>query len=119
MVVVMAGGGSSGAGGIGALRAGTGGKGALRAGGNGAGVRDSTGRGGRGCDGVGAATAEGCAIAGGISSTFTAFPDLTFLRKSVSVAKPRENLRAFAESPDALAFCMKNVILKKDGRTVF
>ena len=99
--MVTVGGGSSGAGGIGALRAGTGGKGTIRAAGTGAGACGSTGRGGGGCDGA----AEGCAITGGISSTLTAFPDLTFLRKSVSVAKPRENLRAFAESPDALAFC--------------
>ena len=108
--MVTVGGGSSGAGGIGALRAGTGGKGAIRAAGTGAGACGSTGRGGRGCDGA----VEGCAITGGISSTLTAFPDLTFLRKSVSVAKPRENLRAFAESPDALAFYeMETSILKK------
>ena len=101
MVVVTVGGGSSGAGGIGALRVGTGGKGATRAGGTGATeARGSTGRGGRGCEGA----ADGCTIAGGISSTSTAFPDLTFLRKSVNVARARENLRAFAESPDALAF---------------
>ncbi len=99
--MTIVGGGFSGTGGIGALRVGTGGKGALRAAGTGAGAGVSTGRGGRGCVGV----AEGCAIAGGISSTLTAFPGLTFLRKSVNVARPRENLRAFAESPDALAFC--------------
>ena len=105
VVTVIAGGGSTGGagGGCGALRAGKGGGGAVLAGGSGAGGLGEGSRVTVTCVSA-AEVADGSDIAGGMSSTTTALPDLTFFRWSVRVARAREYLRALAESPAALAF---------------